>query len=284
MVTPDNAAPLALAVLGLVLGMRHSTDPDHVIAVTAIVSKERRLLTAVRIGIVWGLGHTVTVLGVGAAIIFFNLAIPARVGLSMELAVALVLILLGLWSIAALARRILEKIGWAHVKDESKFIVHSHPHSHGGASHRHSHAHPVAHVPQEHAGAAAAVVHDHALAPGQLMFFATGRPHLRSFAVGIVHGLAGSAAIALMVLSTIRQPLWATLYLVDFCAGTIIGMALIATAISAPFLLASMRMASIYRGLVFGSGLLSFGFGLFLAYQIGVTDHLFGAAPLWRAH
>lgn len=107
------------------------------------------------------------------------------------------------------------------------------------------------------------------------------RPLLRSFVVGLVHGLAGSVAIALLVLAAIRQPLWATLYLVDFCAGTIIGMALITTAIGAPFMIASMRMARVHRGLTLGAGLLSFGFGFLLAYRIGVVDHLFGACPIW---
>ena len=85
---PANAAPLAIALLGLVLGMRHATDPDHVIAVTTILSRERRLSVATRIGVVWGLGHTITVLTVGAAIIVFKIAIPTRLGLAMEFAVA----------------------------------------------------------------------------------------------------------------------------------------------------------------------------------------------------
>jgi len=282
-VTPDNAAPLGLALLGLVLGMRHATDPDHVIAVTAIVRNERRLLTAARIGVVWGLGHTLTVLAVGAAIIFFNLAIPARVGLSMELLVALVLILLGLSSMTAVARRVLTLVGWARLPAGTEFIVHSHRHFHGGASHRHSHAHALGHAAQEHTNAMAAP-HDHTLPAGLLTLFATRRPHLRSFAVGLVHGLAGSAAVALLVLSTIRQPFWATLYLLDFCAGTILGMGVITIAISAPFVVASMRMAPISRALAVSSGLLSFGFGLFLVYQISVIDHFFGQAPLWKPH
>jgi len=79
-----NAAPLAIALLGLLLGMRHATDPDHVIAVTTILSRERRLVVAARIGVVWGLGHTLTVLLVGAAIIVFKIAIPVRLGLAMD--------------------------------------------------------------------------------------------------------------------------------------------------------------------------------------------------------
>jgi hypothetical protein len=94
--TFGNAGPLALVVLGLMLGIRHATDPDHVIAVTALLTRERRLGAATRVGFVWGLGHTLTVLLVGAAIIIFKLKVPLRLGLSMEFAVAVVLILLGL--------------------------------------------------------------------------------------------------------------------------------------------------------------------------------------------
>src|ERR1700675_2785862 len=97
-----DAAPLGIALLGLVLGMRHATDPDHVIAVTTILSRESRLTAATRVGVVWGLGHTLTVLLVGAVIIFFKLAIPTRLGLAMEFAVAVVLILLGFGAAARL--------------------------------------------------------------------------------------------------------------------------------------------------------------------------------------
>src|SRR5271169_4069344 len=107
---PTNAAPLAIALLGLLLGMRHATDPDHVIAVTTILSRERRLAVAARIGVVWGLGHTLTVLLVGAAIIVFKIAIPARLGLAMEFAVAVVLILLGVGAAARLCQRLARRV------------------------------------------------------------------------------------------------------------------------------------------------------------------------------
>jgi len=88
----------------------------------------------------------------------------------------------------------------------------------------------------------------------------------------------------LLVLSAIPEPLWATLYLAIFCIGTIIGMGLITTAIATPLIVASRQMSSLHQRLVTGSGLLSFGFGLFLAYQIGIVDRLFAAAPIWIPH
>ena len=272
---PANAAPLAIAMLGLVLGMRHATDPDHVIAVTTILSREHRLAAATRIGVIWGLGHTLTVLIVGAAIIIFKIAIPTRLGLAMEFAVALVLILLGVGSAAGLARKAANRVRGRSSQDEG-LVVHAHAHTHDGDLHAHPHVHVHAHEHDEDAAH-----EDHRIPADAIPSFAARRPLARSFAVGLVHGLAGSAAIALLVLSAIPQPLWATLYLVIFCVGTIVGMGLITTAIATPFMVASRRASWIRQGLVTGSGLLSFGFGLFLAYQIGVIDHLFSTAPIW---
>jgi len=272
---PANAAPLAIALLGLLLGMRHATDPDHVIAVTTILSRERRLAVAARIGVVWGLGHTLTVLLVGAAIIVFKIVIPARLGLAMEFTVAIVLILLGLGAAANLVRNAATRMRGGSSRDEG-LVVHAHAHTHDGATHLHPHVHVSPHEDVDDA-----MQHDHRIPAEALPSFAARRPLLRSFGVGLVHGLAGSAAIALLVLSAIPQPLWATLYLAIFCVGTIVGMALITTAIAAPFMVASRRAARLHQGLVTGSGLLSFGFGLFLAYHIGIVDHLFSAAPIW---
>lgn len=279
----DTTAALGIALLGLMLGMRHATDPDHVIAVTTILSRERRLTAAVRIGIVWGLGHTVTVLLVGAAIIIFKLAVPTRLGLAMEFAVAIVLILLGVGAAARLVQQINARIHGSRARDG--LVVHAHHHAHDGARHSHPHVHPHAHdYFDDSAADPEALHHDYVLPVERLPSFAARRPMLRSFGVGLVHGLAGSAAIALLVLSAIPQPLWATLYLAIFCLGTIIGMGLITTAIATPFIVASQRVSWLHQGFVTGSGLLSFGFGLFLAYHIGIVDGLFGAVPIWTPH
>jgi high-affinity nickel-transport protein len=275
----ETTAPLGIALLGLLMGMRHATDPDHVIAVTTIVSRERRLLAASCVGIVWGLGHTLTVLAVGAAIIIFKIAIPIRLGLAMEFAVAIVLILLGVGAFASLVQLVVRRItGTPRAVDQP--LVHSHAHGHGFGPHRHPHVHPNS--DEDHGSDL--VDHEHRLPAGALSSFAVRRPLLRSFAVGLVHGLAGSAAIALLVLSAIPQPLWATVYLAIFCLGTIVGMGLITTAVATPFAVAAQRMSWMHRGLVTGSGLLSFGFGLFLAYQLGIVDHLFGTVPIWTPH
>jgi len=276
---PANAAPLAIALLGLLLGMRHATDPDHVIAVTTILSRERRLAVAARIGVVWGLGHTITVLIVGAAIIILKIAIPTRLGLAMEFAVAVVLIMLGVGAATSLIRKAAARLTWGSSSDAG-LVVHAHAHVHDGAIHSHPHAHISDHE-NSHEDISDAMHRDHRIAADELPTLAARRPLLRSFAVGLVHGLAGSAAIALLVLGAIPDPMWATLYLAIFCVGTMIGMTLITTAIATPFMVVSRRASWIHQGLVTGSGLLSFCFGLFLAYQIGIVDHLFSSAPIW---
>jgi high-affinity nickel-transport protein len=274
-----SSAPLGIALLGLLLGMRHATDPDHVIAVTTILSRERRLAAAARIGVVWGLGHSITVLAVGAAIIVFKLAVPVRVGLAMEFAVAIVLILLGIGAVGALLRRAASRLFRPRMPAEQSLVVHSHSHWHDSVHHRHPHVHRHAHQPS-----AASGYHDHGIESATLPLFVARRRMLKSFGVGLVHGLAGSAAIALLVLSAIPEPLWATLYLTVFCAGTVIGMGLITIAIATPLIFAANRMSSLHGRLVVGSGLLSFAFGLFLAYRIGVVDRLFDGTPVWTPH
>src|SRR3984893_15129270 len=100
---------LAILTIGFLLGMRHATDPDHVIAVSTIVSRERSIVKAGLIGVLWGCGHTITIVAVGAAIILFDMAIPARVGLTMEFSVGLMLILLGLLNLTGGSAWISEK-------------------------------------------------------------------------------------------------------------------------------------------------------------------------------
>jgi hypothetical protein len=288
-----QTAPVGFALLGLLLGMRHATDPDHVVAITAILSRERRLGAATRVGLIWGLGHTLTVMAVGAAIIVCKIAIPVRLGFAMEFAVAIVLILLGVGAASNLMRTVARRLFGQPPHHSSSLIVHSHSHTHAGLAHahphvHHGHSHLRAGADGDHSRAKAAAAHprEHVIhfLPREHRRFAARCPLMRSFAVGLVHGLSGSTAIALVVLSAIPQPLWATLYLAVFCLGTIIGMGLITTAIATPFIVASQRHLWLHNNFAAGAGLLSFGFGLFLAYRIGVVHRLFSAGPLWMPH
>jgi len=262
---------LSIIALGFFLGMRHATDPDHVIAVTTIVSRQRSIRHAAWIGVLWGLGHTITILVVGSAIILFGLVIPPRVGLTMELSVGLMLILLGILNLSGILRRVTEAVTPLHAGE------HAHPHGHGD----YVHSHPHGHSPEKHG-------HVEDATPVGWMDGAFGRLSLyqvvRPLAVGIVHGLAGSAAVALLVLTTIRVPAWAVLYLLVFGIGTVAGMMLITAALAVPFTFSEGRFARLNRGLGVVSGLVSLAFGLFIVYQMGFVNGLFTHSPNWVPH
>ena len=264
---------VSIIALGFFLGMRHATDPDHVIAVSTIVSREREIGKSAWIGVFWGIGHTLTIFAVGAAIILFDVAISPRIGLSMELAVGLMLILLGVINVVTFFRELPLTNQRAETPVSSQpEVVHSHAHSHGDFIHTHSHTHgPQAHV---HAGQNPVARLDRMLLRLKLY-----RP-LRPLIIGIVHGMAGSAAVALLVLATIRDPRWAVAYLLVFGIGTIAGMMVITMSIASTFRLARGKQVFLRR-LAMASGVLSLGFGIFVAYQIIVVNGLLSAHPQW---
>jgi high-affinity nickel-transport protein len=264
---------LTVVGIGFLLGIRHATDPDHVIAVATIVSRQRSIRHAGLIGILWGLGHTLTILFVGAAIILFNLAIPPRIGLTMELAVGLMLVLLGVLNLTGITQWI---TNWSTPVHNHAGVIHSHTHRHGEDFHKHVHGHaPEVHIHLERLSQGSPQTALQRIGMYQL---------LRPLVVGIVHGLAGSAAVALLVLTTIRDSRWAIAYLLVFGLGTIAGMMLITMVIGAPFAYTGKRFAPFNRGLGVVSGLVSVAFGLFITFHIGFVDGLFTAHPHWTPH
>ena len=210
--------PLTAILLGALLGLRHATDADHVVAVTAIVARERTVGGAARIGALWGVGHTMTLLAVGGAIVAFRVVVPPRVGLALEFSVAMMLIL----------------IGFANLRARD--------------------AEPTA------------------------------RSAARPFLVGLVHGLAGSAAVALLVLATIRSTVGALIYLAVFGLGTIAGMVTVTVLLALPALYAGSRVARLHTGIRYAAGTLSIAFGLLLARGLVVEGGLFSASPIWVPH
>ncbi len=258
-----TALPAILA-LGFFLGMRHATDPDHVVAVATIVARQRNAGAAALIGAAWGLGHTLTILVVGGAIILFGWVIPARVGLSLELAVGVMLIVLGLANLRDLFQLVRRGTSWT----AKPAHVHSHAHSHGDYVHTHAHGHDPEVHPHEPDRTPVSWLDRH-------VGGVAGYRVLRPMIVGVVHGLAGSAAVALLVLAAIGEPAWSLLYLLLFGAGTIAGMMVVTAAIALPFRYAGGRAGRFARGLRVASGVVSVGFGCFLAYHIGLVRGLF---------
>jgi high-affinity nickel-transport protein len=233
---------LFVAGLGLVLGVRHSTDADHVVAISTIVTRQRGLRGAALIGSLWGLGHTVTIFIVGCLIILGGVVIPPRIGLSMEFSVGLMLILLGVLNLTGVMARIIARLTPARLRASEP--------NQGGAARK---------------------------GIGQYGLYQC----LRPLAIGLVHGLAGSAAIALLVLSTIHSPFWAVLYLVIFGVGTMLGMMCMTAAMSLPMVYAGDRLPLVSRYLGVASGLVSVCFGSFLVYQLGYLGGLFTSHPHW---
>jgi hypothetical protein len=260
---------IAIILVGFVLGMRHACDADHVIAISTIVARRRSLFGAAVVGVVWGAGHTLTILVVGAAIIVFSVVIPPRLGLSMELAVGVMLVALGAMNLTGVTHRIFHRIAAPGDGSDSHRaeVIHSHAHWHGALRHSHPHFHLLG-------------AHEHQRDGAMLGAFDV----LRPLAVGIVHGLAGSAAIALLVLTTIHDPIWSLIYLLMFGTGTVAGMVLITVGMAAPLAVFKFRSAKVERALVLGSGLVSLGFGFLILYQIGFADGLFGGVVTWTPH
>lgn len=230
---------LAVLALGFVLGMRHATDSDHVLAVGTIVSRERTPRAALWIGALWGLGHSATITVVGGAIVAFGWVIPPRLGLSMEMSVAIMLVVLGAINLSGALSRI-ERAAHAHRNPTSSSDV------------------PASRVPA--------------------------RGSLRPLVIGVVHGLAGSAAVALLVLATIKKASSALLYLAIFGLGTVVGMMLLTWLMSLPLSALARRFPNSERPLARLAGVVSIAFGLFLAYQIGVGNGLVVGTPTWDPH
>ena len=259
--------------LGVLLGVRHALDADHVAAVTAIVSRHREVRRAAWIGAWWGLGHSAILLVVGTVVVGFKLAIPERTALSFELLVGIMLVVLGV-SVLWRVRR--ERWHW-HVHEHEGGVRHAHLHVHSGGGHDDmsgasessrvsatmnpgapstmpgSSAHR--HQPHEHA---------HGLAFG-----------VKPLLIGMVHGLAGSAGLTLLVGATLPSVSLAVVYFALFGLGSIVGMSALTLAMSVPFAVAAGRLGPAYRGLVVAAGLGSVVVGVWLIREVGWVEGLF---------
>jgi sulfite exporter TauE/SafE len=234
---------LSLMAIGFLLGMRHSTDPDHVVAVTTIATRERSFRSAAAIGVFWGLGHTLTMVVLGGAIVVFGLVIPPHLGLGLEFTVAVMLVVLGVWNLRAVFR-----------KPTGRPFPHAHPHAPVESDARSS-------APLPLKGRLTRVV--------------------RPFVVGLVHGLAGSGAVAILVVGMMPSPAYALVYLLVFGVGTIAGMLLVTTTLAVPFAFAARRFQGVHRGLGIAAAVASVLFGGALMYELGFVHGLLTSHPTW---
>lgn len=233
---------------GFLLGLRHATDADHVVAVTTILGRHGEIRHSTLIGILWGIGHSITVTLVAIPIIFFSFVIPESLGNTLEFMVGAMLVILGIFTLPGATKKISE--------DSIPLSIHKHEHkSKVGSKHSHFHLHILNFLSNDlhHIG-----------------IFQTIRP----IVVGLIHGLAGSAAVAILILSTINNPKLAALYLFIFHFGVAVGMMLITTLLGASILLIKKKSEKIHRYLIVFSGILSLIFGLYIMYNIGFVDGL----------
>ena len=232
---------LSVLGLGFALGLKHALDADHLAAVSTLVSERKSLLGSSIVGALWGLGHTIALLAAGIGVILLHVEIGRRTAQGLEFGVAVMLIALGanaLWKLGRGGR------------------LHMHAHEHSGRVHLHPHVHDESprRAPYSH--------HD---------FGFTARPVL----VGMMHGLAGSAAVMLLVLSTIRSPLVGFAYIAVFGVGSIGGMLCMSALVSVPFHLTSARFVRAHVAVRALAGIVSLGCGLLMAYDIGFAGGLF---------
>jgi ABC-type nickel/cobalt efflux system permease component RcnA len=234
---------LGLLGLGLVYGLKHATEADHIVAVSTIVSEHKKLVHAAIVGALWGAGHTASLIVVGTIVLALKVAIPQRVAGWLEFAVALMIISLGVMAF----RRALN--------GRADFHSHRHGHGHGLFAHSHIHFHDT-----EHQHSAVTENHSHNVI----------RIGLKPALAGAVHGLAGSAALTLLVLTQISSPVLGLVYLGVFGVGSILGMLLMSGIVGLPFVLSSRKLGGVHYQLQMLAGMLSVLFGLWYAYQTAV--------------
>jgi len=229
---------VGLLGLGLIYGLKHATEADHIVAVSAIVSEHKKLARAAIVGGLWGAGHTASLVVVGMIVLALRVAIPQRVAGWLEFSVALMIIALGVIAFRKALHR--------------RSDLHAHRHGHGMFLHSHIHFHEA-----EDRTNAMAAKHTHRVA----------RIGVKPMIVGAVHGLAGSAALTLLVLTQIASPMLGLVYLAIFGIGSILGMLVMSGLVGLPFVISSRKLGGVHYRLQMLAGLLSVVFGLWYAYQ-----------------
>jgi sulfite exporter TauE/SafE len=234
--TPELTT-FSVLIIGFVLGLQHAVEADHLAAVSTIVSEKKNLWTASLVGGMWGIGHTISLFAVGALVIFLKLQISESVETKLEALVGGMLVVLGINALRKLF---------------SAEKIHVHTHEHGAREHVHIHSHAAEQAEASH----------HRFSP-------------RSILIGMVHGLAGSAALMLLVVPTIPSPALAMLYILIFGIGSIGGMMAMSFLVGLPFHFTANRFAYLNKGIRLVAGVFSLGLGILIVYE-----KLFTAPPI----
>lgn len=233
------ASSVGVLTFGFLLGLKHATEADHLAAVTTIVTERKSLFGSALIGGLWGLGHTVSLLAAGIFVLLLNFQISKQTERVLEFCVGIMLVLLGL----NVLRKILQG-----------GELHFHAHKHGAHEHVHPHIHNQPDEPHTH--------HGFSFSP-------------RALIIGMIHGLAGSAALMLFIIPTIESRLTGFLYIVIFGVGSIVGMMLMSFLVGLPMQLTAFRFNRFNLLLRCAAGFFSVGLGLWIVYEKGVLEGLF---------
>ena len=230
---------LSVLVLGFLVGFQHAMEADHLAAVASLATRSRGLLDTVRQGAVWGVGHTLTLFVFGGAVLFADTLIPEDVASGLELAVGVMLVVLG------------GDVLWRVIRER----VHFHAHRHGRKEHFHAHSHREAsdHAKDPHH-------HKHAK-----------KLPLRALFVGMMHGMAGSAALIVLALQTVKSPWQGLAYIAIFGFGSVVGMAIVGAAISLPLRYSPRGLTWVHNGLKTAVGLFTLGMGGYIVLHSGLT-------------
>lgn len=229
--------PFSLLGFGFLLGVKHAFDADHIAAVSAIAAKHKfkSVKSYSLAGMFWGFGHTISLLCAGLAILLLKIAIPEKIALSFEFIVGIMLVILGINVLLTI----------------SKNKIHFHRHKHEKEEHTHLHSHKLTKL------------HGH-----------KHRLFHQSLFIGLIHGLAGSAVLTLLVLTTIKSVWLGLAYILVFGIGSMAGMILISSIIFLPFTLIPDSLQRTQKILRISAGSISMIIGLTMMYNIGIAGGL----------
>lgn len=260
-----------ILIIGFLVGMKHATEADHLAAMATLATGQSSLAQTMKQGAVWGIGHTLTLMLFGGIVLALGKSIPEHMEQGLELAVGIMLIALG----ADVLRRVVRQRIHFHVHSHDQDLTHVHAHSHAGegahrlSPHRHTHAQGLLLRWRVVSAERGILTHPAASKSASARTFP-----LRALAVGMMHGMAGSAALILLSLGAVQSLTMGIIYIALFGVGSIVGMALLSVAIAIPLRLSAGYLGRLHKGVTGLVGGFSCVLGIFMVYRIGFTEAL----------